>query len=226
MEQKSNHPLDLWTTKGQWNITTPNPNTGLITWHNHHWHTKQANLEDCHIAHGTWTPTATLHNTEWWQHTTNTRLTYLIHVSQAKNMNYHPRMHTSSIRVHYPNSKQPTEKRNVLCKGHSGQKTGDHMEYRHLVKHPKHKDTWSHFYGNEIGQLAQGMHRRVKGMNTIFFINKTDIPPNRQKDVMCVTTKKVSQNQAEKDSPWGATNKLPGLLWHAQGRPPHHQNPT
>ena len=49
------------------------------------------------------------------------------------------------------------------------------MEKRHLVKHPKCRDTWSQSYGN-------GMPKSVKGTNTIFFINKVDAPSNRQKD--------------------------------------------
>ena len=38
-------------------------------------------------------------------------------------------------------------------------------------------------YRNEVGDLAQGMSGRVKGTNTIFFIDKADIPKNRWKDV-------------------------------------------
>ena len=28
--------------------------------------------------------------------------------------------------------------------------TGDLLEYRHLMKHPKYKDVWSHSFGKEI----------------------------------------------------------------------------
>ena len=60
---------------------------------------------------------------------------------------------------------------------------GECIEYLHLVKHPKYKDTWSHSYRNEIGWLAQGMPWRVKEINTIFFINRVDVPPDRHKDI-------------------------------------------
>ncbi len=32
--------------------------------------------------------------------------------------------------------------------------TGNLLEYRHLIKHPKYKDTWSNSFGNEIRRLA------------------------------------------------------------------------
>jgi hypothetical protein len=54
--------------------------------------------------------------------------------------------------------------------------TGDLLEYRHLIKHPKYKDTWSNSFGKEIRRLATTTE-------TIFFINKTDIPQDRKSDV-------------------------------------------
>ena len=54
--------------------------------------------------------------------------------------------------------------------------TEENLDFRYLVKHPKHNDTWSHLYGNQIGRLAQGMPVQVNGTNTIFFITKTDVP--------------------------------------------------
>ncbi len=33
-------------------------------------------------------------------------------------------------------------------------KTGDLLEYRHLLKHPKYKDVWSQSFGKEIWRLA------------------------------------------------------------------------
>jgi hypothetical protein len=53
--------------------------------------------------------------------------------------------------------------------------TGDLLEYRHLIKHPKYKDTWSNSFGNEIRRLAITTE-------TIFFINKTDIPQDCKGD--------------------------------------------
>jgi hypothetical protein len=54
--------------------------------------------------------------------------------------------------------------------------TGDLLEYRHLIKHPKLKDIWSQSFGKEIGCLATMTE-------TIFFVNKQEIPKDRQGDV-------------------------------------------
>ena len=60
---------------------------------------------------------------------------------------------------------------------------GTLLEYKQLRKHPYKKNTWQHSNGNENGRLTQGMLERVQGTNTIFFVNKQDVPKNRQKDV-------------------------------------------
>ena len=57
--------------------------------------------------------------------------------------------------------------------------TGDFLEYRHLIGNPKYHEIWSKSYGNELGQLAQGMPGRVEGTNTLFFIEKEDLPTAR-----------------------------------------------
>jgi hypothetical protein len=44
------------------------------------------------------------------------------------------------------------------------------LKYQHLIGNPKMKAVWAHLYGNKIGRLAKGMHRRNMGMNTILFI--------------------------------------------------------
>ena len=54
--------------------------------------------------------------------------------------------------------------------------TGNLLEYRHLIKHPKYKDTWSNSFRKEIRRLATMTE-------TIFFINKTDIPQDRKGDI-------------------------------------------
>ena len=61
--------------------------------------------------------------------------------------------------------------------------TGASMEYRHLIKSPKHKIPWMHSLSNEFGRLAQGVGSRVTGTNTIFFIDHHKIPTDRRKDV-------------------------------------------
>ena len=57
------------------------------------------------------------------------------------------------------------------------------LDYKQLSKHPKYENMQQHSYRNEIGKLAQGMPGKVKGMNTIFVINKQKVPQNRYKDV-------------------------------------------
>ena len=61
--------------------------------------------------------------------------------------------------------------------------TGELLEYRHLIKRPKYKNEWGYSFGNKIGRLAQGMPGRNDGTNTLFFINKNEVPDDRWKDV-------------------------------------------
>ena len=58
---------------------------------------------------------------------------------------------------------------------------GDLMEYCHLIKDPKYRALWIKSYRNELGRISQGMPGRVKCTNTIFFIDKADIPADRWK---------------------------------------------
>ncbi len=54
--------------------------------------------------------------------------------------------------------------------------TGDLLEYCHLIKHPKYRNTWSQSFRKEIRQLATTTE-------TIIFINKHQIPMDHQGDV-------------------------------------------
>jgi len=54
-------------------------------------------------------------------------------------------------------------------------KTGNLLEYHHLMKHPKYKDVWTTSFGTEIRRLATTTE-------TIFFIQKEDIPSDRKGD--------------------------------------------
>ena len=54
--------------------------------------------------------------------------------------------------------------------------TGDLLEYRHLMKHPKYKDTWTKSFSKEIRRLATTTE-------TIFFLTKPEIPEERRKDI-------------------------------------------
>ena len=51
-----------------------------------------------------------------------------------------------------------------------------------MIKNPNKKE-WGYSFGNEIGRLAQGMPGRNEGTNTIFFIHKHKVPPDRWRDI-------------------------------------------
>jgi hypothetical protein len=51
------------------------------------------------------------------------------------------------------------------------------------MKHPQFRADWSHSSANEFGRLAQGIGGRIKGTDTIRFVSKTAVPPDRYKDV-------------------------------------------
>ena len=53
--------------------------------------------------------------------------------------------------------------------------TGEIMEYRHLIKNPKHRVRWQSSFGREIRRLATDTE-------TIGFIRKSEIPIDRRKD--------------------------------------------
>jgi hypothetical protein len=60
---------------------------------------------------------------------------------------------------------------------------GELYEYRNLSANPKTQATWTHSYGSKIGCLAQGMPDCNTSTNTIFFIQKNQVPKERVKDV-------------------------------------------
>jgi hypothetical protein len=62
-------------------------------------------------------------------------------------------------------------------------KTGQYLNYRQLIRDPKHKEIWSTSAANKFGRLAQGVASREKRTNTIFFIHKDQVPKDRIKDV-------------------------------------------
>eukprot|EP00804_Cyclotella_cryptica_P020395 CCRYP_012625-RA/>CCRYP_012625-RA protein AED:0.63 eAED:0.63 QI:0/-1/0/1/-1/1/1/0/284 len=61
-------------------------------------------------------------------------------------------------------------------------KTGDSLEYRHLVKHPKYREVWSRSYANELGCLTNGI-RDIPGTKMMQYIRKCDIPKDCLKSV-------------------------------------------
>jgi hypothetical protein len=71
--------------------------------------------------------------------------------------------------------------------------TGNLLEYRHLMKHPKYKDTWLKSFGTEI-------HRLVTTTETIFFKRKDEIPHDQRKDITCGRV--VCTYRSEKKDPY------------------------
>ena len=61
--------------------------------------------------------------------------------------------------------------------------TGRLLNYRQLLQHPDHQETWTKSSANEFGCLANGVGGRVKGIKMIKFIRKNDIPQDRIKDI-------------------------------------------
>jgi hypothetical protein len=60
--------------------------------------------------------------------------------------------------------------------------TSKYLNYRQLLRDPKHAKLWAHSAANKFGQLAQGVGTRIKGTNTIHFIRKNQVP---QKNKRC-----------------------------------------
>jgi hypothetical protein len=68
--------------------------------------------------------------------------------------------------------------------------SGQMLEYRQLLKHPKLKYIWSPSFSNEMGRLCQGVGtgpdgtgKRVEGTDTFRVIQFDDIPKDRLKEV-------------------------------------------
>ena len=57
------------------------------------------------------------------------------------------------------------------------------LKYRQLLRHPVLGPAWNTSSSNKFGRLAQGIGGRVKGTDTIFFINKEEVPLDRVLDV-------------------------------------------
>ena len=63
------------------------------------------------------------------------------------------------------------------------EETGELMEYRHIMKIPKYRQLYATSYRKELGCLAQVIPGKLEGINTIYFIEKSDIPAEQWKDV-------------------------------------------
>ena len=51
------------------------------------------------------------------------------------------------------------------------------------MKNTKYRQLYATSYRKELGRLAQGMPGNAEGTNTIYFIDKTDTPAEKWKDV-------------------------------------------
>jgi hypothetical protein len=62
--------------------------------------------------------------------------------------------------------------------------TGDLLNYRQLLRHPKYKAQWKVSSANKFGRLAIGVGGRIKKpTKTIRFICEQDVPKDRRKDI-------------------------------------------
>ena len=92
------------------------------------------------------------------------------------------------------------------------QDTGELLEYRRLLKHPRFEQVWNKSAADEFGRLAQGIGGRIKGTNTMRFIKKHDIPIDRLKDVTYI--KFVCSVRTEKNDPNRTRATMGGNLIH------------
>jgi hypothetical protein len=58
--------------------------------------------------------------------------------------------------------------------------TGKSLKHSELITLLRYKIRWMRSTANEIGRLAQGLKRGVKGTNTINFIRREDVPAGRK----------------------------------------------
>ena len=74
------------------------------------------------------------------------------------------------------------------------------LEYCHLIANQTTRASWQHSYGNEIGELAQGMPDCNTGTNAIVFIKKNQVPQDRATNVTyvlitCLIRPEILRNQ-------------------------------
>ena len=68
------------------------------------------------------------------------------------------------------------------------------------MKSPKYRNLYKNSNSKELGRLAQGIPDVVKGTNTIFFIDKADVPTERWKDIPYIRV--VVDYRPEKSDPY------------------------
>ena len=98
--------------------------------------------------------------------------------------------------------------------------TGKMLNYKDLLKHPKLGPDWQVSGANEFGRLAQGVGGRIKGTNTIRFIQKEDVPLDRRGYVtyasfVCNVRKKKKEKKQNKLCRGRKPNQLPMGCWNS-----------
>ncbi len=99
--------------------------------------------------------------------------------------------------------------------------TGNLLEYRHLIKHPKYKETWSNSFRQEIRQI-------MTTTETVFFINKNrhSTRPQRQHHLQknCMHLQRRKEGQVPHSNHDGRQpHQLPQQQQNSICRPPNSQ---
>ena len=84
-----------------------------------------------------------------------------------------PRSHRRPMQVR---GKVPTRPMTIFANDIIDPTTGSAMEHQHLMEDDQHEKVRKHSFSNEVDSLEQGVVKRVKGTNTILFINYEYIP--------------------------------------------------
>jgi hypothetical protein len=108
---------------------------------------------------------------------------------------------------------------------------GHLMEMQHLLVNPKYKELWGKSYTKELGCLAQGIPGFSKGINTIIFVCRKDIPHDRKRNVMyarvCVNYCSEKRGPQPHMSHCGRQSPpLPRQLQHTYCQHDHCQAPS
>ena len=101
------------------------------------------------------------------------------------------------------------------------EETGELMEYRHIMNNPKYFQLYATSYSKDLGRLAQGIPGQSEGTNTIYFIDKADIPVERWKDV--TYGRVVVSYRPKKSDPYQTRLTVVGNLIAYPGA---HRNPA
>ena len=177
------------------------PTNHQCTWKKHRWATTQQYPEDCHVNHRSKTSMTTLHHTGRRWHGYHPRPTCRQPKSQVDDPDYHQKYALVAMEHTTPYNHNPHKLLNEYAGNILNEETGALLD-RHLIEHPKYRETWSHSYGNKIGMLAQGVLGSINGKDII-------LPQKQHKDVSywCIMCdyRKGKEKKTEQDSWWEET---------------------